>query len=49
MDLVTHRYLHQAVAAGEALGLFGSYAGIKSRILRNVYAVTAWGLYGFQG
>lgn len=49
LDAVSDKYLQQAFAAGESLGLFASYAGIRSRARRRIYTVTAWGLHGFQG
>lgn len=49
LDLVGSRYLGEAIAMAKSMGLFDSYAAIQSRRRRQVYTVTAWGLYGLQG
>lgn len=49
LDVVCERYLREAIAMGQSLGLFDSYVTIQSRRRRHVYTITAWGLYGVQG
>lgn len=49
LDVVSDRYLREATAVAQSMGLFDSYAAIQSRRRRHVYIITAWGLYALQG
>lgn len=49
LDVVSDRYLKEAISMAQSMHLFDTYVSIPSRRRRNVYTITSWGLYGLQG